>query len=186
MEHFSRRDFHQASMRDIAKDAGVAYATIYKYYGSKEQLLFTFVDEWLGEMINRMVDHLKGIETIKEKLRKLLWIQFDYYELNPKFGTIIFMTIPMKTWINDKTFHQRSLTDILMRVLHDGQVSGILNSNVKPRFLLDFMHGVVFRAFSMWIYRGKKYSLEEESNIWFDLMWQGISNPTVISGKIER
>jgi len=34
LEHFSRRDFHQASMRDIAKDAGVAYATIYKYYGS--------------------------------------------------------------------------------------------------------------------------------------------------------
>ncbi len=32
IETFSKGDFHEASMRKIAKKAGVSFGTIYKYY----------------------------------------------------------------------------------------------------------------------------------------------------------
>jgi len=108
---FSRQDFHQCNMRDIAKKAGVGYGTIYKYYGSKEKFLFAFVDEWLGELVARIIDHLQGLEEIKEKLRKAFWVQLDYYERNPDLGRIILMTIPLTTWMADQTFVQKRMTD---------------------------------------------------------------------------
>lgn len=44
LDVFSKGDFHQADMRTIARKAGVSFETIYKYYGSKEKLLFSFVE----------------------------------------------------------------------------------------------------------------------------------------------
>ncbi len=49
LEVFSNSDFHKASIRDIAEKAGVSFTTIYKHYGSKERLVFAFVDVWMGK-----------------------------------------------------------------------------------------------------------------------------------------
>ena len=42
-EIFSNSDFHKANIRDVARQAGVSFSTIYTHYGSKERLLFAFV-----------------------------------------------------------------------------------------------------------------------------------------------
>ena len=44
LDIFSHSDFHKANIRDVAKKAGVSFSTIYKHYGSKERLVFAFVD----------------------------------------------------------------------------------------------------------------------------------------------
>ena len=69
-EIFSNSDFHKASIREVADRAGVSFTTIYKHYGSKERLVFAFVDIWMGKLTDRIVDHLQGIEDLKENLRK--------------------------------------------------------------------------------------------------------------------
>ena len=59
LEVFSERDFHRASIRQIAKKAGVSFTSIYKYYGSKEGLLFAYIDKCLGELTERMLREMK-------------------------------------------------------------------------------------------------------------------------------
>ena len=99
LEIFSQSDFHKANIRDVARRAGVSFTTIYKHYGSKERLLFSFVDIWLGKLTERIIDHLQGIEDLKEKMRKVYWLQLDYYERHEGLGKILFMTLPMQTWM---------------------------------------------------------------------------------------
>jgi len=94
LEVFSQGDFHQVNMREIAKKAGVGYATIYRHFKSKEQLLFWFVDLWLADLIERIIDHLQGLEEIREKIRKIVWLQLDFYNRNPQVGRIIMTTVP--------------------------------------------------------------------------------------------
>jgi AcrR family transcriptional regulator len=177
LEIFSNSDFHQANIRDVAKKAGVSFSTIYKHYGSKERLLFAFVDIWLGKLTDRIVDHLQGIEDLKEKLRKVFWLQLDYYERNPGLGRILFMTVPMKTWMADETFKQKKMIGMFLDVLKEGQREGILNPHVKAGVLLDMMMGTVQRSFVMWVSRGQKESLVDQANVLFDMVWRAISNP---------
>ncbi len=181
MEIFSHSDFHQANIRDVAKKAGVSFSTIYQYYGSKERLLFSFVDIWLGELTDRMVDHLKGIQDLKEKMRKVLWVQLDYYERNPGLGRILFMTLPMKTWMADQTFQQKKMVNLYLDVLRRGQQEGILNPKVRAGVLLDFMLGLVQRSFFMWISRGCQQPFSSQANVMFEMVWRAISNPEQIS-----
>ncbi len=182
LEIFSDSDFHQANIRAVSKKAGVSFSTIYNYYGSKERLLFAFLDIWLGNLTDRMVDHLQGIEDLKEKLRKVFWIQLDYYEKNSDVGRILFMTLPMKTWMADETFQQRKMINLFLDVLRQGQREGILNPNVRAGVLLDFMHGFVQRSFFMWVSRGQKESLAGQANVLFEMVWRAISNPNPDNG----
>jgi AcrR family transcriptional regulator len=177
LDIFSNADFHKANIRDVAKRAGVSFSTIYKHYGSKEQLVFAFVDVWLGKLTDRIVDHLQGIENLKEKLRKVLWLQLDYYERNPHLGRILFMTLPMATWMADETFRQKKMIGLYLDVLKKGQAEGILNPNVRAGILLDFMLGLVQRSFAMWVQRGQTGSLAAEANVLFDMVWRGITHP---------
>ncbi len=177
LEVFSSSDFHKASIRDIANSAGVSFTTIYKHYGSKERLVFAFVDIWMGKLTDRIIDHLHGIENLKEKLRKVFWLQLDYYERHEKFGRIIFMTLPMKTWMVDETFAQPRMMSLMIDVLRQGQTEGILNPNVRAGILLDFVMGFVQRSFFMWILRGKEESLADQANVMFEMVWQGMTNP---------
>ncbi len=179
LDIFSNSDFHKANIRDVAKRAGVSFSTIYKYYGSKEQLVFAFVDVWLGELTERIVDHLQGIEDLKEKMRKVLWLQLDYYERNSHLGRIIFMTLPMATWMADATFQQKKMIHLYLDVLKKGQDQGILNPNVRAGVLLDFMLGMVQRSFTMWAQRGQQESLAGQSGVIFDMLWRGMTcDPT--------
>ena len=177
LEVFSNSDFHKASIRDIASKAGVSFTTIYKHYGSKERLVFAFVDVWMGKLTDRIIDHLQGIEDLKEKLRKVFWLQLDYYERHQGLGKIVFMTLPMKTWMADETFNQQRMMDLLISVLRQGQREGILNPDVRAGTLLDFLMGFVQRSFFMWILRGQKESLSEQANTMFEMVWRGMANP---------
>ncbi len=174
LEVFSQSDFHKASIRDIAEKAEVSFTTIYKHYESKERLVFAFVDVWMGKLTDRIVDHIQGVENLQEKLRKVFWLQLDYYERHEGFGRIVFMTLPMKTWMADETFEQKRMMHLFIKLLHQGQQEGILNDRVDASVLLDFLMGFVQRSFIMWIQRGKVGSLKEQANTMFGMVWRGM------------
>ena len=177
LDIFSHSDFHKANIRDVANRAGVSFSTIYKHYGSKERLVFAFVDVWLGKLTERIYDHLQGIEDLKEKMRKVLWLQLDYYERNPGLARIIFMTLPMETWMADETFKQKKMINLYLEVMRKGQKEGQLNPHVRAGVLLDFMLGTVQRAFTMWVSRGQQGRLTDQAGMLFEMIWRAISNP---------
>jgi AcrR family transcriptional regulator len=177
LDVFSEQDFHRASMREVAKKAGVSFSSIYSYYGSKEGLLFGFIDSSLSKLGERMIDHLQGMEDVKEKLRKVFWLQLDYYERNPDVGRILFLTIPYEKWMAHKTYRQKKMFNIFLDVIRQGQEDGILNPNLRAGVLIDFMYGLIHRCFTMWIFRGQKESLVGSTNVLFEMLWRGISNP---------
>lgn len=183
MEVFSTSDFHKASIRDVADNAGVSFTTIYKHFGSKERLLFAFVNIWMERLTDRIEDHLKGIEDLKEKLRKVFWLHLDFYERHEQLGRILFITLPMKTWMDDESFDQKRRVRLIIEVFKDGQRQGIINPDVRAGSLLDFLLGVIQRIFFMWVIRGKQEKLANEANALFEMVWQGIVNPAIIAYK---
>jgi len=180
LEIFSTADFHKASIRDVADRAGVSFSTIYKHFGSKERLLFVYVNIWMSQLTDRIGDHLNGIEDIKEKLRKVFWLHLDYYERHEQLGRILFMTLPMQTWMADSSFDQRRRVGLIIEVFRIGQQKGLINPHVRAGNLLDFMLGFIQRTFFMWIMRGKHECLAEEANTLFEMVWQGMVNPEII------
>jgi AcrR family transcriptional regulator len=174
---FSQQDFHQVNMRCIAQKTGVGLNTIYMHYESKERLLFAFVNEWIQNLDNRLVEHLQGLEDVKEKIRKTIWVILDFYEKNPDIGIIVTMTVPFKTWMTDETFKQKDLSMRVIDLLKEGQNKGVLDPGIPANFMFDILFGVIHRVVYIWLYLKQNESMTSKINMYFDTMWRAIENP---------
>ncbi|MGQ0586923.1 MAG: TetR/AcrR family transcriptional regulator [Gammaproteobacteria bacterium] len=177
LDVFADREFHRVGLIEIARAANVSLQTIYKYYGSKEALLFSSLDTWLGKLTARMLDHLQGIEDYKERLRKVFWVVLDFFERNPKVAQLIMSSVYINTWRRTETYQNRPLFKAFMQVLGEGRARGILNDQVDEKILLDYIIGVLGRLVSMYVARGQKRPLTAQAPVLFEMLWRAISKP---------
>jgi AcrR family transcriptional regulator len=82
LELFRKEGFDSATMRDIAKNAGVATGAAYYYYSSKEAIVMAFYQHANLEMqpkIKAALEHTVGLEA---RLRALIRVKLDYFAPN--------------------------------------------------------------------------------------------------------
>ena len=174
---FAQREFHRVGLDEIAREASASLQTIYKYYGSKEALLFSSLDAWLSKLAVRMVDHLQGIEDYKEKLRKTFWVVLDFFEKNPKVAQIIMSSVYVNTWRKQEAYQNPVLFGTFMKVLGEGRARGILNDEVDEKVLLDYIFGIMGRLVQMYIHRGCATPMTAQANVLFEMLWRAIAKP---------
>jgi AcrR family transcriptional regulator len=77
-ETIARRGFHQASIRDIARAAGLSLAGLYHYVGGKDELLFLVLDRSLDRLIAALDQHLAETRTPETRLLALIRTHLDF------------------------------------------------------------------------------------------------------------
>ena len=177
LDIFAEREFHRVGLIEIARGANVSLQTLYKYYGSKEALLFSALDTALNRLAVRMIDHLEGIEDYKARLRKVFWVCLDYFEKYPKVAQIVMSSVYLNTWRRQETFKNPVLFGTSMKVLAEGRAKGVLTDEVDEKYLLDYMMGVMFRLVQMYILRGQKEAPTQQAGPLFEMLWRAIAKP---------
>ena len=175
LDVFAEREFHRVGLIEIARAANVSLQTIYKYYGSKEALLFSSLDAWLAKLAVRMIDHLQGIEDIKERFRKVFWVTLDFFEKNPKVAQMMMSSVYVNTWRKQDNYSNPVLFGTFLKVLREGREKGVLNNEVDEKFLLDYIFGVTGRLVQMYIHRGQKEPITKNANQLFEMLWRAIA-----------
>lgn len=171
---YSAGDFHRADMRTIAREAGMSFRTIYRYFGDKEALLFWFIQYWLEGLYPAALDPLDGPGDLKSKLVRVLRLHLEFYETNPNVGRIIFMTVPLERWMRDPSFAQRQLMLRLLTAIKEAQHQGELRCDIDARMILDTFNAIFNRAFLMWEYRRRGYSLSAQTAPLLSILWNGV------------
>ena len=175
LELFSSRDFHEVSLQDVARRANVSLQTIYKYFGSKEALVYSMLDTLLGRLAERMIDHLQGIDDARERLRKTCWVTLDYIDMHAAVMLLMFTAVPVSRHKNIDIYESPELMGAFLGVLKDGQARGVLNSQVSSKVLLDVFMGMVGRVVLMHIVRGEQTPLTDQFNELFHILWRALS-----------
>ena len=74
----ARRGFHQASMRQIARAAGLSLAGLYHYLGGKDELLFLVLDRSLDRLLANLDGALVEAPTPELRLLALIRTHLDF------------------------------------------------------------------------------------------------------------
>jgi AcrR family transcriptional regulator len=74
----ARRGFHQASIREIARAAGLSLAGLYHYVGEKDELLFLVLGRSLDRLIAGLDRHLSEVRTPEGRLLALIRTHLDF------------------------------------------------------------------------------------------------------------
>jgi AcrR family transcriptional regulator len=177
LDLFAERAFHEVRLDEIARAARASLQTIYRHYGDKQALLDACVLNWANALAARMTDHLVGIETYKDRLRKVFWVVLDFFEQHPKVARMILGSVYPGAMRYDVTSEQRRLTNLFLEVLAEGRERGILNDQVSEAILLDYFYGVLARLIQMQSLRQQEPPLTDQVNVLFDMLWRAIAKP---------
>jgi AcrR family transcriptional regulator len=177
LDLFADRAFHEVRLDEIARAARASLQTIYRHYGDKQALLDACVLNWANALAARMTDHLVGIETYKDRLRKVFWVVLDFFEQHPKVARMILGSVYPGAMRRDVTDQQRRLTNLFLEVLAEGRERGILNDQVSETILLDYFYGVLARLIQMQSLRQQEPPLTDQVNVLFDMLWRAIAKP---------
>lgn len=177
LQLFSTQDFNAVNLVDVAQSANVSLQTIYKYFGSKEALVYSVLDLMLRRLAARMLDHLQGIDDVRERLRKTFWVMLDYVDREPAVVQLLGTALPAVRHQNIRIYESPELMNAFLGVLKDGQRRGELNNKVSSKVLLDVFMGILSRVVMMHNYRGEKSSLVNRFDELFEIVWRAMSAP---------
>ncbi len=79
---FARLGYEKASMREVAKAAGVSLAGLYHYFDGKEKILFLIQFRAFGSLQNNLREKLHGIDDPELQLRAMIRAHLTYFAAN--------------------------------------------------------------------------------------------------------
>lgn len=75
----AREGYQKASMRAVAKAAGVSLANIYHYFDSKEKILFVIQFRTFNSLLTTIQEKLHGVDDPIEQLRAMVQAHVVYF-----------------------------------------------------------------------------------------------------------
>ena len=66
---FARFGFRKTSIADIIRDAGVARATVYKYFSTKDDIFHAVIQREIQDMLLKVREEVEKESTTKDRLR---------------------------------------------------------------------------------------------------------------------
>ncbi|WP_127590932.1 TetR/AcrR family transcriptional regulator [Paenibacillus lautus] len=72
---FSRHGYQKVSVNEIAQQAGVSPATIYNYFGTKDQLYMEMIKEWTDKQLEVYERILDSARSFADKTREIMQLE---------------------------------------------------------------------------------------------------------------
>jgi TetR/AcrR family fatty acid metabolism transcriptional regulator len=86
---FAKKGFYNSKVSDVAEEADVADGTIYLYFKNKDDLLISIFEHSMDFFFQQAKDHLQGIESPSEKLKKFIALHLALVQKNQNLATVI-------------------------------------------------------------------------------------------------
>jgi len=176
---FAAKGFFPTTMSDIAREAEFGTGTLYKYFKSKEELYFTLIDEKVEE-INRLVKaELSQKTSAVERIKKVLGLQFEFFEQNHDFFRIYTSERSRFEWaVKDelgKSIHEKMVTYI--SILAEVMRQGIEGGEFRPMNPMDLAHalaGIVNSFVFEWMIGHESYPLISKLDTVLEIFLGGV------------
>jgi TetR/AcrR family fatty acid metabolism transcriptional regulator len=183
---FGEKGFQNATIAEIAKDAGVGDATIYEYFKNKEDLMLAIPVETTKELIPQINDHMMGIKGALNKLRKFIWWWLNYVEKNPGYGSIVLLELKTsKTYVSNEAYQAaRNFYKIVLDIIREGQEEGSIKREINIYLARSICVGAIEHIIIRWLLKDRKYSLTQYADELADLLINSLKkNEPNISNK---
>ncbi len=175
---FGEKGFQNATISEIAKEAGIGDATIYEYFKNKEDILLAIPVEITKELIPQIHDHMMGIKGALNKLRKFIWWWLNYVEKNPGYGSIVLLELKTsKTYVSTEAYQAaRNFYQILLDIIREGQEEGAIKKEINIYLARSLCVGAMEHIIIRWLLKDRKYSLIQYADELADLLIDSLKN----------
>jgi len=153
---FAEKNFQEATISEISKEAGVSEATIYEYFGTKEDLLFAIPEKISNDTFEESEAVLPYIKDVEGRMRAVLLSYVQLYENNPHYSALVLLQL-----MSNKRFRQTAAHAAIRRSAHrlldcirDGIADGTFRSDADAYLIRSMLMGTIEHIFIHWHMQG--------------------------------
>lgn len=179
---FAQQGFHQSTVAQIAKKAGVADGTIYLYFKNKDDILVQFYQYKTKQVFDRFRQSVDQAGTAVEKLRNLIRCHLDEFQNDPNMAMVYQVETHQQRGSAREAIKEMSKAyrDIIAEVVELGQAEGSIRRSLYIGLVKRLINGAVDEVINAWIHTGKNYDLVSMADPLVDLFIQGIGAGQVL------
>jgi TetR/AcrR family transcriptional regulator, fatty acid metabolism regulator protein len=174
---FAQKGYSEATISDVAREAKVSEATIYEYFPSKEELLFSIPGETLRHSKDRIEFTLQFIRGASNRLRAFIYHYLWFYDTHPDYAAVTMMILKQnRKFLEEKAYQDiRGISRILLQILQEGIAAGDFKPDINPNLVRSAILGTIEHMLTRRILLGKPEHLVEFTDSLTDLIVSGIS-----------
>lgn len=87
---FAKQGYNGTSTLQIAKEAGVSQATVFKYFKTKEDLLYAIILPVIPKLFSRFLGRIQKAKSVQELISYIVRDRFEFLEENKNTVKIVF------------------------------------------------------------------------------------------------
>lgn len=142
---FALKGFHETPIADVAKEAGVSEATIYEYFLSKEDLLFSIPEETIREYRDKNLEILPYIKGAANKLRAVIHRHLSLYADNSDYANVVMLILKgNRNFIKTQAYKVvQSAARITTQILEEGIRTGEFRPDLQPHLARAMIWGTI-------------------------------------------
>jgi TetR/AcrR family fatty acid metabolism transcriptional regulator len=173
---FARQGFHQSTVAQIAKEAGVADGTIYLYFKNKDDILVQFFRFRTKQVFESFRDAVDGAEASTDKLRYLVRRHLDEFQRD-KDGAVVYQ---VETHQNSRLAEaqiremSKMYRDLISEIIEQGQQEGAIRKDLYVGLVKRFIIGAVDEVINTWLHAEEDYDLVSMADPLVELFIKGI------------
>lgn len=132
-----RKEFNAVTTAEIARQAGVTEALIYKYFKDKRDLLHQVLREYLEQYQVQVENDLKGIKGALNKLQKLIWSHINVYATNRVFAKILLLEVRnYPDYYKSETYELVKIySNTVLRIIEEGVRNREIREDLDPKLI---------------------------------------------------
>jgi TetR/AcrR family transcriptional regulator, fatty acid metabolism regulator protein len=135
-----------ATISEIASDAGVPSSNIYHYFKNKEDLMFSVVGDSIGDSLDELEADLKGIREPLSQLGRFIWFLLNRGDKEPDVSQISLFQIRSRfSFWKHQAFevHLHRQLSITRRILRKGMDSGDFDDALDIPVIRSMIGGII-------------------------------------------
>jgi len=176
---FAEKGFQNATITEISKAAGVSEATIYEYFGTKEDLLFAIPEKITNDTLeesSKVIPYIKGVEG---KIRAILLFYVQLYQSNPNYSALVLLQLMSNRRFRQTPAHAaiRTSAHTLLDCIREGIADGTFKKDSNPYLIRSVFMGTIEHLFIHWHMQGmpkKKPGIAEMLDTLLETVFDGI------------
>jgi TetR/AcrR family fatty acid metabolism transcriptional regulator len=183
---FADRGFHQATISQIARAAGVADGTIYLYFKNKDDILVQFFGFTANRVFAGFRETVDGASDAVHKLRNLVHRHLSEFQRDREMAVVYQALTHQNNHLAQENMREISkmYMDIVGEIVERGQEEGTIRRDLYVGLVKRFILGAVDSTINNWLLSRREYDLTSMADPLVDLFFRGIGAPDT-SGQTE-
>ena len=173
---FSRQGFHQSTIAQIAKEAGVADGTIYLYFKNKDDILVQFFSHRAKQVFESFREDVDQAQTSLDKLRSLIRRHLAEFQRDRDGAVVYQVETHQSSRLAEEQIREMSqmYRDFISEIVEKGQQEGKIRKDLYVGLVKRFIIGAVDEVINTWLHSNGEYDLVSMTDPLVELFINGI------------